>query len=115
MSEEAVGARMKRIQQAMRLVEPRPDPVKELGSQGRSENIKRLGYLHEVFKYASDLHGPAKRFYEVVAEMAGLALTDLVRAVFVVERLVMDWEAEERRRRAGWAEATEYPGILKEG
>ncbi|KAK4450696.1 hypothetical protein QBC34DRAFT_459788 [Podospora aff. communis PSN243] len=76
MGEEEILARSRRIQAAVTRVNPRPEPDAQ-------EGIYRLGDLHQCFKEAKELEGPAKRFYEVTAEMAGLALEDLVKVVYM--------------------------------
>jgi RNA polymerase I-specific transcription initiation factor RRN7 len=60
-----------------------------------------LGDLHQCFKEPKELEGPAKRFYEVIAETAGLALEDLVKAVYSMEKMMIGWQKREKYRREG--------------
>jgi RNA polymerase I-specific transcription initiation factor RRN7 len=62
------------------------------------ENIHRLGSHYRCYKEVDELEGVVKRFYEVVAEVAGLSLRDLVRAVYSLEQLLFEWQRNEKRR-----------------
>ncbi|KAK4236632.1 hypothetical protein C8A03DRAFT_45397 [Achaetomium macrosporum] len=84
-SQEELGARIKRVQSAMKSVSPRPD------TDGTGENVKRLGSSYRCYKDVNELEGSVKRFYEVVAEMAGLSVRDVVRAVYSLEMRLRDW------------------------
>jgi RNA polymerase I-specific transcription initiation factor RRN7 len=76
----------------MKSVSPRPD------TDGTGVNVKRLGSDYRCYKEVNELEGSAKRFYEVVAEMAGLTVLELVRAVYSLELMLRDWQWEENRR-----------------
>ncbi|AEO67016.1 uncharacterized protein THITE_2115709 [Thermothielavioides terrestris NRRL 8126] len=91
-TQEEVEARVRKVQSSMRRVPPRPDR----GEMG--ENIHRLGSHYRCYKEVDELEGVVKRFYEVVAEVAGLSLRDLVRAVYSLEQLLFEWQRNEKRR-----------------
>jgi RNA polymerase I-specific transcription initiation factor RRN7 len=90
-SQEAIEERAKRVQGAMRAVSPRTD------SAG-TEPLKRLGSDYRGYREVDDLEGHAKRFYEVAAEVAGLSIRDLVRAVYSLEQMLLTWQRDETRR-----------------
>ncbi|KAK3987804.1 putative ribosomal protein [Cladorrhinum sp. PSN332] len=92
-SEEEIEARIYKVQKASKSVEPRADPENE------EIEVKRLGSDFRSYKYVEELEGPAKRFYEVAAEVAGLSLKDLVQAVYSLERNLLEWQSKEKRRR----------------
>ncbi|KAK3688137.1 hypothetical protein B0T22DRAFT_146131 [Podospora appendiculata] len=91
--EEEVEARMLRVQKAMSCVQPRPEVPGE-----DEDEVKRLGYSLLRYKTVEQLSGPAKRFHEKAAEIAGLSLGDLVSAVYSLEHLLSEWERRENRR-----------------
>lgn len=76
----------------MTTVSPRPD-----GEDG-GEGVKRLGSDYRCYKDIDELEGPARRFYEVAAEVAGLSVRDLLRAVYNLELLLQRWQRREKRR-----------------
>ena len=84
--DEEIEARLLQIQNAVTYVAPRPD----------AEKVHRLGDLHQMFEQSSELWGSAKRVYEVVAEMSGLPLEDLVKMVYKLERMMFNWERAKR-------------------
>ncbi|KAK4465281.1 putative ribosomal protein [Cladorrhinum samala] len=92
MSEEDIEARLYKIQKATKFVEPRPEP------EDQGVEVKRLGSDFRSFKFVEELEGHAKRFYEVVAEVAGLSTKDLVQAVYTLERNLLEWQSKEKRR-----------------
>ena len=49
---------------------------------GVDDQIIRLGEQHQRVKYAKQLSGVTKLFYEVAAEVSGLSLDELVRTVY---------------------------------
>lgn len=93
MTDEELIARMHRVQKSMTLVEPRPEI-------DNGKNIKRLGSLHQRFRSVEQLgeSGPARRFHEKAAEISGLSLKALVKAVYSLEELLYGWEKREKRR-----------------
>ncbi|KAK3390476.1 hypothetical protein B0H63DRAFT_465722 [Podospora didyma] len=90
--DEEIEATMKRVQNAMISVSPRPDPP------SKDAKINRLGSPYSVYRYTHELTGHAKRFFEVAAHVAGLTVKDLVSAVFRFDMLMKQWEVEEVRR-----------------
>jgi RNA polymerase I-specific transcription initiation factor RRN7 len=86
---------VKRVHGAMKRAEPLPD------TEARGGSIKRLGSDYRSYKDVGELEGTVRRFYEVAAEVAGLSLRDLVRAVYRLEQLLMDWQKREKRRLRG--------------
>ncbi|KAK4166005.1 putative ribosomal protein [Cladorrhinum sp. PSN259] len=92
-SEEDIEARIYKVQKASKFVNPRLDPENE------EAEIKRLGSDCQRFKYVDELEGPAKRFYEVAAEAAGLSIRDLVQAVYSLERYLFEWQSRVKRRK----------------
>ncbi|KAK0643489.1 putative ribosomal protein [Cercophora newfieldiana] len=91
LGEDEILARSKRVQAAMTRVDPRPEPG------AADEPVHRLGDLHQCFKEVGELEGPAKRLYEVAAEMAGIALEDFVKAVHSIEKMMISWQKKEKR------------------
>ena len=79
----------------MKSVSPREDP------QGIDLGVKRLGSDYRCFKDADELKGVTKRLYEVAAEVSGLSLRDLLRAVYSLEQMLLSWQKEEKRRLRG--------------
>lgn len=95
LSQEEIEARIKKVQSAMKTVSPRPD------SESTSQEIKRLGSDYRCYKHVDELEGSIKRFYEVVAEVSGLSVRGLVRAVYSLEQMLMAWQRREKRRLRG--------------
>ncbi|KAK4156227.1 hypothetical protein C8A00DRAFT_30925 [Chaetomidium leptoderma] len=91
-SQDEIEARMRRVQGAMKSVSPRPDHA------GMDEGVKGLGSDYQCYKDVEEMAGPVKRFYEVVAEVAGLSVRDLLRAVYSLEQLLLAWQKKEKRR-----------------
>ncbi|KAK4130769.1 hypothetical protein BT67DRAFT_445392 [Trichocladium antarcticum] len=89
--QEDIEARIGRVQSAMKSVSSRPDP-----DDGK-EGVKRLGSDYRSYKHVDELEGPVKRFYEVAAEVAGLSVRDLVRAVYALEQALQEWQRQDRR------------------
>jgi RNA polymerase I-specific transcription initiation factor RRN7 len=79
----------------MKRVSPRPD------HGGAGESVKRLGSDYTCYKDVEELEGHVKRFSEVVAEVSGLSVRDLLRAVYSLEQLLLNWQKKEKRRLRG--------------
>ena len=94
-SQEDIEARVKRVQSAMKTVSPRPD------AEGIDHEVKRLGSDYRSYKDIDELEGTVRRFYEVVAEAAGLSVRDLLRAVSALEQMLQTWQRSEKRRLRG--------------
>lgn len=91
MAEEEITARWARVEARMDLIPPNSDDEDE-------EEFPRLGYKHCCYRDAEQLHGAARRIYEVAADIAGLSLQELVKAVHALEVMMEGWEREERRK-----------------
>ena len=89
MTEDEITARWSRVESQMVEI-----PVKS-GDQ----SVPRLGYAHRCYREANQLQGVARRIYEVAADIAGLSLEELVKAVHALEVMMQSWEREERKRR----------------
>jgi RNA polymerase I-specific transcription initiation factor RRN7 len=76
----------------MKSVSPQSDP------QGMESGTKRVGSDYQCYKDVDELKGVTKRLYEVAAEVAGLSLRDLLRAVYSLEQMLLSWQKEEKRR-----------------
>jgi RNA polymerase I-specific transcription initiation factor RRN7 len=76
----------------MKSVSPQSDP------EGIDSGVKRLGSNYRCYKDVDELKGVMKRLYEVAAEVAGLSLRDLLRAVYSLEQMLLSWQKEEKRR-----------------
>ena len=79
----------------MKTVSPRPDP------EGMGGSLKRLGSDYKCYKDIEELEGHVKRFFEVAADTAGLSVRDLLRAVYGLEQMLLNWQKKERRRLRG--------------
>lgn len=79
----------------MKSVSPQPDPP------GIDSGTKRLGSNYQCYKDVDELKGVTKRLYEVAAEVAGLSLQNLLRAVYSLEQMLLSWQKEEKRRLRG--------------
>lgn len=71
------------------------------GPQGMDSGTKRLGFDYRCYKDIDELKGATKRLYEVAAEVSGLSLRDLLRAVYGLEQMLLAWQKEEKRRLRG--------------
>lgn len=58
--------------------------------------VLRAGDDHAVYRSAEDLPEAAKAFYSKAAELSGLSLGRLVRAVDTLERLVSRWCSQDK-------------------
>ncbi|KAL2132789.1 hypothetical protein VTI74DRAFT_3383 [Chaetomium olivicolor] len=92
-TQDEIEERIRKIQGAMKSVEPRP--VHEIMG---GECVKRLGSDYRSYTSVDELEGSVKRFFEVVAKLAGLSVLDLLRAVSRLEEQLMDWQRKEKRR-----------------
>ncbi|KAK0751001.1 hypothetical protein B0T18DRAFT_340274 [Schizothecium vesticola] len=90
MPEEEITARWTRVEARMVLI-----PLK----QDEEEWAPRLGYAHCCYQDVEQLHGVARRIYEVAADIAALSLQDLVKAVHALEVMMEDWEKDEKKKR----------------
>lgn len=59
--------------------------------------VKRAGDDHAIYRTAEDLPDLAKAFYGKAADISGLSLGKLVKAVYAVETRVYRWSNQERK------------------
>jgi RNA polymerase I-specific transcription initiation factor RRN7 len=86
--------RLRQVQQALR---PKKIAVSSAG-EGRDE-VARAGSFYRRHREVKDLDGPARLLYTNAAELAGMSLDSMTRAVFLIERKLQ--MREERARKAG--------------
>jgi RNA polymerase I-specific transcription initiation factor RRN7 len=89
-TQDELEARARRVLGAMKRIQPQ--------AVDREGTIRRLGSEYRCYRAVEELEGTVKRFYEVVAETAGLSLRDLVKAVYRLEQRLLKWQKRERRR-----------------
>lgn len=65
-----------------------------------AEWLLRAGQRHAVYTSVEDLTDSAKAFYSKAADLAGLSLTKLVRAVSSLERSIQRWANYEQKKAA---------------
>lgn len=87
--------RLRQVQQALR---PKKIAVSAAGN-GRDEVVVRAGSFYRRHREAKDLEGPARLLYTKAAELAGMSLESMTKAVFLTERKLQ--MREERARKAG--------------
>lgn len=61
------------------------------------DEIPRPGSEYRRHRSESELPDTARPFYEAVAEVAGISLGTLVRAVFQTEVKIAQWQYDRRR------------------
>jgi RNA polymerase I-specific transcription initiation factor RRN7 len=86
--------RLRQVQQALR---PKKIAVSSAG-EGQDE-VARAGSFYRRHREVKDLDGPARLLYTKAAELAGMSLKSMTRAVFLIERKLQ--MREERARKAG--------------
>ncbi|KAK0735872.1 hypothetical protein B0T21DRAFT_402503 [Apiosordaria backusii] len=98
-TEDEIESRMQRVEKGMQLIKPQLDTRTRGGGGGESTvKTKRAGSDYRDYKFVEELEGPAKRFYEVVADISGLGLEDLVKTVYSLEQMLHNWQRQEKRR-----------------
>ncbi|KAK4204110.1 putative ribosomal protein [Triangularia verruculosa] len=88
-TEDEIEARLQKVEKGMQLLKPQLDTRTRGGGGESTVKTKRVGSDYRDYKFAEELEGYAKRFYEVVADVSGLAVEDLVRAVYSLEQMLM--------------------------
>lgn len=73
------------------LIPRRPNPDSD-------SDIPRPGCEYRRYRTESELPDTARLFYRTVAEVAGISLDTLVRAVFQTELRIGQWQDDRRRR-----------------
>jgi hypothetical protein len=86
--------RLRQVQQALR---PKKIAVSSAGD-GRDE-VARAGSFYRRHREAKDLDGPARLLYTKAADLAGMSLDSMTKAIFLIERKLQ--MREERARKAG--------------
>jgi RNA polymerase I-specific transcription initiation factor RRN7 len=86
--------RLRQVQQALR---PKKIAVSS-AAEGRDE-VARAGSFYRRHREVKELDGPVRLLYTKAAELAGMSLESMTRAVFLVERKLQ--LREERARKAG--------------
>ncbi|KAJ5586896.1 uncharacterized protein N7459_002661 [Penicillium hispanicum] len=64
---------------------------------GEDEGIARPGYWYRRYRWEAALPETARAFYELAADIAGISLQTLIRAVSVAEFRIARWHADKRR------------------
>jgi RNA polymerase I-specific transcription initiation factor RRN7 len=85
--------RLRQVQQALR-----PKKIAVSRGDGQDE-VARVGSFYGRHRETKDLDGPARLLYTKVAELAGMSLDSMTKAVFLMERKLQ--MREERARKAG--------------
>lgn len=62
-----------------------------------SEDEENVQANYEAFRSVKDLSDTANTFYQVVANIAGLKLETLTRAVYMLEQKIIKWERQKGR------------------
>ena len=88
-TDTAIDERMMKIQEYLMVIRPRP-----------SDEVKRAGDDHEIYRTVEDLPDTAKSFYEKAGQISGLSTDRLVKSVFKLERLIEKWIVQERKASA---------------
>lgn len=86
LTEAEIDERLRTAQSYIRSVPPE-----------RGDWVKRAGDDHAIYLTAEDLPGIAKAFYGKAAEISGLSLGKLIKAVHALEMRVSRWSTQERK------------------
>ncbi|KAK4181877.1 hypothetical protein QBC36DRAFT_226318 [Triangularia setosa] len=97
-TEDEIESRIQRVEKGMQLIKPQPDTRTRGGGGDSAVKTKRLGSDYREYRFVEELEAPAKRFYEVVADISGMGLENLVRAVYSLEQMLHNWQKTEKRR-----------------
>jgi RNA polymerase I-specific transcription initiation factor RRN7 len=87
-----------RLKQAQQSLRPRKIAVSAAAGDGRHE-VARAGSFYRRHREVKDLDGPVRLLYTKAAELTGLSLESMTKAVFLTERKLQ--MREERARKAG--------------
>lgn len=98
LTEAGIDERLRTAQSYIRSVPP---------EKGNGNWVKRAGDDHAIYRTAEDLPDIAKAFYGKAAEISGLSLGKLVKAVHAVEMRVHRWSTQESK--------TELEAVQSEG
>nr|CDP26956.1 Putative protein of unknown function [Podospora anserina S mat+] len=100
-TEDEIEARLQRVGKAMQLIKPQLDARTRTGGGGGGGGViktKRIGSDYREYRFVEELDGHAKRFYEVVADISGMGLEELVRAVYSLDQLLYNWQRMEKKQ-----------------
>lgn len=86
LTEAEIDERLRTAQSYIRSVPPE-----------RGDWVKRAGDDHAIYLTAEDLPDIAKAFYGKAAEISGLSLGKLIKAVHALEMRVSRWSTQERK------------------
>lgn len=64
--------------------------------EGQADDVPRPGHCYPQFRTEDELHGTARAIYEKAAQLAGFSLRGMIRAIFFLERRLLDREHELR-------------------
>lgn len=96
LTEEQIDDRLKTAQSYIRSVAPSP-----------AGWVLRTGNNHAMYRSADDLPDTAKAFYGKAAELSGLSLGKLVKAVYALEGFVKRWIIREKRSARAQSESSQ--------
>ncbi|KAM0712485.1 hypothetical protein Q7P37_011581 [Cladosporium fusiforme] len=85
--------RLRQVQQALR---PKKIAV-SAGQNEQDEGVARTGSFYRRHREAKDLEGPTRLLYTKAADLAGISLQNMTKAVFLTERKLQ--KSEERARK----------------
>lgn len=66
-------------------------------SPDKDDECARPGNWYRRYRWESSLHENAKPFFELAAQLAGVSLSTLIRAVSVAEWRLANWQGKRRR------------------
>jgi RNA polymerase I-specific transcription initiation factor RRN7 len=73
--------------------------VTEEQEEDSGKRVHRPGSLYKRYRKENDVEGHAKKFYQAVADLAGLSLKNVVQAVYTTEARIFQKHEEEELRR----------------
>lgn len=99
LTEEDIDERLKTAQTCIRSVAPT-----------RRGWVMRTGDNHATYRSVEDLPDNAKAFYGKAAEISGISLVKLVKAVHAVEKLVQNWIEQDKKTAREQVVSEEFDG-----
>ncbi|KAK5239583.1 hypothetical protein LTR16_011742, partial [Cryomyces antarcticus] len=72
--------------------------VTEEEAIGQESTVKRPGNQYKRYRKVEDMPQSARVFFESAADIAGLSVKSLVRAVDITELRLQKWSNEERKK-----------------
>jgi RNA polymerase I-specific transcription initiation factor RRN7 len=100
--EEEIDRRLRSVMKEIRpskIIRRRTSTVSGLGNDksGQDEDIPRPGSSYRFYRSESELPDAARAFYDAAAQLSGISVHTLVRAVFQAELRLQDWQEGKRR------------------